>query len=122
MTPVKNLEIELESIRDLWSPKVIAQVNDQYVKLAKLKGEFTWHKHDSEDELFLLVKGELTIQYEGGRSVSLKQGDLHVVPKNTLHNPVAAEECWIVLIETVSTKHTGNVVSPVTKTIEQQLA
>ncbi len=115
-----NIEQQFADLHDLWSPRVIGRVNDQYVKIAKLKGEFTWHKHDDEDEMFLVVKGRLRIQFEDG-DVELGSGDFHIVPKGVRHNPVADEECWIMLIETVTTKHTGDVVSPLTRTIEQQL-
>lgn len=114
-----NLETELGAVSEYWSPRIVGQVNNQYVKVAKLKGEFTWHKHDDEDELFYVLKGNLKIQYEDGE-VNLGPGDLHVVPKNTMHNPVADEECWICLIETVTTKHTGDVVSPLTKSVAEQ--
>lgn len=115
-----NIEQQFEHVTEYWSPRVIARVNDQYVKVAKLKGEFTWHSHEDEDELFLVVKGRLRIQLETSE-VELGPGDFHVVPRGILHNPVAEEECWIMLIETVTTKHTGDVDSPLTKTIEQQL-
>lgn len=115
-----NLRREAERLTDYWSPRVVGEVNGQYVKVAKLKGEFVWHKHDDEDELFYIVKGRLTIQYEDG-AVTLNEGDFHVVPRATMHNPVAEEECWIALIEPVSTKHTGDVVTERTKSIEQQL-
>jgi mannose-6-phosphate isomerase-like protein (cupin superfamily) len=116
-----NVEQQFSRVTDLWSPKVIAQVNDQYVKVARLLGEFTWHKHDNEDELFLVIRGRLRIQLEAG-DVTLGPGDLHVVPRGTMHNPVAEEECWIVLVEPVSTLHTGGVSSPLTKSIAEQLA
>lgn len=115
-----NIEQQFERVNDLWSPIVIGQVNDQYVKIAKLKGEFTWHKHDDEDELFLVIKGRMRIQFEIGH-VELEAGDFHVVPRGLLHNPVADEECWVMLVETVTTRHTGDVESPLTKTIAQQL-
>lgn len=121
MNGVVNLEKAFEGVTEHWSPKVVGRVNDQYVKIAKVKGVFTWHKHDDEDELFYIVKGRLRIEYEDG-AVDLGPGDFHVVPKGTLHNPVAEEECWLALIETVTTKHTGDAVTPLTKTIEQQLA
>jgi mannose-6-phosphate isomerase-like protein (cupin superfamily) len=95
-------------------------VNDQFIKVAKLKGEFVWHKHDDEDELFYIVKGRLIIQYEDG-AVTLEEGDFHIVPKGVMHNPLAEQECWIALIEPVSTAHTGDVVTERTKTIEDQL-
>ena len=117
-----NFRKALEGVTEYWSPKVVGRVNDQYVKVAKLKGELAWHKHDDEDELFQVITGRLIIQLEGNEQVLLEPGDAFVVPKGTMHNPVAKEECGIVLIETVTTKHTGDVETPLTKTIEQQLA
>ena len=110
-----------EALQEYWSPKVVARVNDQYVKVAKLRGGLAWHSHEHEDELFYVLRGNLKIEYEGGRAVQLKAGSIHVVPKGVLHNPIAEEDCWIALIETVTTKHTGEVDTPLTKTIEQQL-
>ena len=121
MADVVNLDQAFAGVGELWSPRVVARVNDQYVKVAKVKGEFTWHKHDAEDELFQIVRGRLSIEYEDG-AVALGPGDLHVMPRGKLHRPVAEEECWLILVETVTTKHTGDVVSPLTKTIEEQLA
>ena len=115
-----NLFKELELVNEYWSPRVIGEVNDQYIKVAKLKGELTWHKHDDEDELFYVLRGRLVIEYERDRVV-LSEGDFHVVPKGAMHNPVADEECWIALIETVTTKHTGDVITDRTKSLEQQL-
>jgi mannose-6-phosphate isomerase-like protein (cupin superfamily) len=117
-----NLMQALASLQDYWSPRIVGQVNDQYVKVAKLKGELAWHKHDDEDELFLVMTGQLLIQLEGGREVRLGPGEFHVVPRGVRHNPVAEEECGIVLIETVTTRHTGDVVTARTRTIEEQLA
>jgi mannose-6-phosphate isomerase-like protein (cupin superfamily) len=117
-----DLEHAFATITEHWSPKVVAQVNDQYVKLAKVKGEFAWHNHAGEDELFYVVRGHLKIEYENDRVVNLAAGSIHVVPRGVLHKPVAEEECWIVLIETVTTKHTGEVETPFTKTLAQQLA
>jgi quercetin dioxygenase-like cupin family protein len=117
-----DLASAFAGIHEHWSPKVVAQVNDQYVKVAKVQGEFAWHSHDGEDELFYVVRGHLKIEYEHGRSVTLAPGSVHVVPRGTLHKPVADEECWIVLIETVTTKHTGDVETPFTKTLAQQLS
>ncbi len=115
-----NLLAELELVTDYWSPRIVGEVNDQYIKVAKLKGTLTWHKHDHEDELFYVLRGQLIIEYEDDRVV-LNEGDFHVVPKGTMHNPVAEAECWIVLIETVTTKHTGDVVIDKTRSVEQQL-
>lgn len=119
--PVINLLRAFQEINEYWSPKVVGRVNDQYVKVAKLKGQLAWHKHDLEDELFQIVKGQLLMQLEDGEVV-LKAGEVCVVPRGVMHNPVADEECWIVLVETVTTKHTGDVVTPLTKTIEEQLS
>lgn len=115
-----NLMTEVAIVDDYWSPRIVGEVNDQYVKVAKLKGTFTWHKHDSEDELFYVLKGQLVIEYENDRVV-LNEGDFHIVPRGTMHNPVADDECWIALIETVTTKHTGDVITDKTKSIEEQL-
>lgn len=116
-----DLDACFSSISEHWSPRVVAQVNDQYVKVAKVRGQLIWHNHETQDELFYVVKGHLRIEYEGGRTVDLPAGSMHVVPRGVMHNPVAERECWIVLIEPVDTLHTGNVYSPLTKTLEQQL-
>jgi mannose-6-phosphate isomerase-like protein (cupin superfamily) len=116
-----NFAAALKDVTEYWSPRVVGRVNDQYVKVAKLKGEFTWHKHADEDEMFLVVYGSLRIQFEDRPEVALHAGDFCIVPKNTMHNPVADEECGIALIETVSTLHTGDTPSPLAKSIEQQL-
>ncbi len=115
-----NLKHEAAALDDYWSPRVLGQVNDQYVKVAKLKGDLTWHKHDDEDELFLILDGALRIEYED-RVVELETGDFHIVPRGTLHNPVCEDECLIALIETVTTKHTGDKVTAKTKPIDAQL-
>jgi quercetin dioxygenase-like cupin family protein len=115
-----NLVNAFEAVTDYWSPKIIGKVNDQYVKIAKVKGELAWHKHDNEDELFQVVKGQLVIQLEGRDAVTLQSGEFFIVPKGIMHNPVANDECWIVLIETVTTEHTGDVQTALTKTIDQQ--
>jgi mannose-6-phosphate isomerase-like protein (cupin superfamily) len=117
-----NLVAAFEGMTKHWSPKVVGRVNDQYIKVAKLLGQLAWHKHDNEDELFQVVKGRLVIEFEDGHSAKLGPGEFCVVPKGVLHNPVADEECWIVLIETVTTKHTGDVVTERTRSIEEQLA
>lgn len=119
LTPV-DLDAQFAELTDFWSPRVIGRVNDQYVKIAKLQGEFVWHAHEQEDELFLVVRGQLRIQLEDG-IVELGPGQFAVVPRGVRHNPMAAEECWVMLVETVSTRHTGDVVTPRTRSIESQL-
>jgi mannose-6-phosphate isomerase-like protein (cupin superfamily) len=115
------LESQFEDLTEYWSPKVIGRVNDQYVKIAKLKGEFVWHAHEAEDELFFVVRGQLRIQLEDG-DVQLGPGQFVVMPRGVRHNPLAADECWVMLIETVTTQHTGDVVTPRTRSIAEQLS
>lgn len=115
-----NTEQSFESVTDYWSPKVIGEFNGQYIKIAKLKGEFVWHDHKNEDELFLIVKGELFIDFED-KTVHLKEGEGFIVPKATMHSPHCEEECWVMLIEPKETKHTGDVDTEQTKSIEEQL-
>lgn len=118
---VQDLEATFDQVTEHWSPKVIGQLNGQYVKIAKVLGEFVWHKHDDEDELFYIVKGRLQIEYED-HIADLEAGQFTIVPKGKMHRPVAKEECWLVLIEPIATKHTGGVESGLTQSIEQQLA
>lgn len=92
---------------DHWSPKIVGELNDAYVKLAKLKGEFIWHHHKDEDELFLVIKGELTIKLRGGE-ITLKEGEFVVVPKGTEHKPIAKREARVLFIEPKTTLNTGN--------------
>ena len=108
------------SLTELWSPRVIAEVDDAYVKVARVKGTFGWHSHEHEDELFLILAGHLRIEMENG-AVELAEGDVYVVPKGTRHNPVAAEECHVLLIERKSTQHTGDMVTEKTRSLEDQL-
>jgi mannose-6-phosphate isomerase-like protein (cupin superfamily) len=116
-----NIAAELERVTQHWTPRVIGEVNDQYLKVAKLKGEFVWHAHENEDELFLIVYGTLRIQLEGSPDVVLQPGEFYVVPKGVRHNPVAEEEVGIVLIETKTTLHTGDVVTERSVPIQRQL-
>ena len=119
---VTNIYQAAQSLKDDWAPRVVARVNECYVKVAKLSGQLAWHAHHDEDELFLVIRGRLTIEYEAEKSVSLNPGDVHVVSRGTLHNPVAEDDCLILLIEPVSTKHTGDVQTNHTRTIQEQLA
>jgi len=119
MKPV-NLEQACAGLEELWSPRVVARVGDHYVKVARVKGEFVWHAHDAEDELFLILKGVLRIHLEDGE-VALGPGDVYVIPAGVSHNPVADEEVWLALVEPVETKHTGSVVTDRTRSIEEQL-
>ena len=118
---VVNLEAAAGELKELWSPRVVGRVGDQYVKVAKVQGEFVWHAHEHEDELFLILRGSLRIQMEDGEVV-LNAGDVFIVPAGVRHNPVAEEECWLALIEPVGTEHTGDVVVDRTRSIEDQLS
>jgi mannose-6-phosphate isomerase-like protein (cupin superfamily) len=118
---VVGITAALDGVTEHWSPKVVGRVNDQYVKVAKLLGQLVWHAHDDEDEMFLVVSGNLRIQLEGRDEVRLGPGEFFVVPRGVRHNPIADEEVQIVLIETVTTAHTGSVVVEGTKSIEDQL-
>ena len=108
------------SLDELWSPRVIAEVDDAYVKVARVQGTFGWHAHDDEDELFYVLSGQLTIEMEAS-AVVLAAGDLYVVPKGVRHNPVAEHECHVMLVERKSTLHTGNTVTDKTRTLNEQL-
>jgi mannose-6-phosphate isomerase-like protein (cupin superfamily) len=108
------------ALTEFWSPRVVAEVDDAYVKVAKVKGSLTWHSHDSEDELFFILKGRLRIEMESG-AVELSEGEAFVVPKGVRHNPVAEEECHVMLIERKSTLHTGSEVTGKTRSIVDQL-
>ena len=114
-----NIERLFEEVKEYWSPKIITEVNEEYVKIAKIKGELVWHSHEHEDEMFYVVKGSFEMQMEN-ESVMLNKGDFYVVPKNVLHNPYAKAECWVMLIEKKETKHTGNIITPKTRSIEEQ--
>lgn len=113
-------EKSFESITDFWSPKVIVEFNGQYIKIAKLKGDFVWHDHKNEDELFLIIKGRLSIDFEA-KTIHLNAGDGYVIPKGTLHKPHCKDECWVMLIEPKETKHSGDIDAEYTKSIDEQL-
>ena len=109
-----NLEQSFEQVQEYWSPHIVAELNGQYLKIAKLKGEFVWHHHEAEDELFYVIKGSLEIQFRDGNK-SLNKGDCLCIPKGVEHRPVAKEEVWIALFEPKDTLNTGNVEGELTK-------
>lgn len=111
---VKNLHKALSGIDAYWSPAILASLNGQDVRIAKLKGEFPWHQHDKEDELFFVIKGHLLIDLEG-KTLELNEGELVVIPKGTQHRPRALEEVHILLFEPSSTLNTGNTNNEFTK-------
>jgi len=103
-----NLAQKFSLFNEYWSPRIAGELNDAYVKLAKLKGEFVWHHHVNEDELFLVVKGHLTIRLRG-QDIELAEGEFVIIPRGVEHLPVAAEEAHVVLLEPKSTLNTGNI-------------
>ncbi len=103
-----NLQQKFSKIHEYWSPKIAGELNDSYVKLVKLRGEFLWHHHEQEDELFLVVKGRLRMRFHD-RDVEVGEGEFIIVPKGVEHLPVADEEVHVVLLEPKTTLNTGNV-------------
>jgi len=101
-----NIQEKFTLFNDLWSPKIIGELNGQQVKLAKVKGNFVWHDHKEEDELFLIIKGILKIEFRD-RTIELKEGEMLVIPAGTEHRPLAEEEVHLLLFEPAATKHTG---------------
>ncbi|GJQ61296.1 MAG: cupin [Melioribacteraceae bacterium] len=109
-----NIKEKLRQIDEHWSPAIIGEINDYHIKVAKIKGEFVWHKHDDTDELFLVIEGNMKIALGDGE-VTLGKGDLYIVKKGIEHKPVAEKECHIVLFEPAGTVNTGNAESELTK-------
>jgi mannose-6-phosphate isomerase-like protein (cupin superfamily) len=113
MKPI-DVKSKFNLFDDHWNPRIIAELNGQQVKVAKIEGEFVWHDHKEEDELFFLVKGSLVMEFRD-KTVELKEGEMILVPRGVEHRPVAQGEAWIMLFEPASTKHTGEVKSEMTK-------
>ncbi|MEO6138414.1 MAG: cupin domain-containing protein [Luteimonas sp.] len=107
-------------LTELWSPRVVAELDDSFVKVAKVQGFLAWHCHEDEDELFYILKGSLAIEMEAG-TVVLREGEAFVVPKGVRHNPVAEQECLVMLIERKSTLHTGTQITGKTRSLAEQL-
>lgn len=114
-----NLAEKFAKFGDLWSPKLVGELNENYVKLAKGEGKLDWHSHENEDEFFLVVSGHLDIHLRG-QVISLDPGEFYVVPKGVEHRPVAIPGTEIVLIEPKDTKHTGDQQTDLTVAIEDQ--
>jgi mannose-6-phosphate isomerase-like protein (cupin superfamily) len=110
---VVNIQEKFNLFEDHWSPKKIGELNGQQILLAKIKGEFVFHKHDNEDELFLVKKGVLEMHLRD-EIITINEGEFYIVPKGVEHKPVAKEEVHILLFEPLSTKHTGDVVADIT--------
>ena len=105
-----NLAKKFSLFDELWSPKIVGELNGQQVKIAKIEGEFLWHHHENEDELFLVIKGKLTIKLRD-EDVRLEEGEFLIVPRGVDHKPVAQEEAHILMLEPAGTLNTGNVQS-----------
>ncbi len=103
-----NLAEKFSLFADHWSPKIVGELNDSYVKVVKLKGEFVWHHHEKEDEMFLVIKGKLLIRLRD-RDLWLQEGEFVIIPKGVEHLPVAEEEAHVLLLEPKTTLNTGNV-------------
>jgi len=103
-----NLAEKLSRFTQHWSPKIVGEVNESYVKLVKFKGEFVWHHHEREDELFLVVKGRFTIKVRE-KDLEVDEGEFIIIPRGVEHKPVAEEECCVLLLEPKTTLNTGNV-------------
>ena len=119
MADAVNLAERFSRFTDQWSPKIVGELNDSYIKLAKVQGEFVWHQHATEDEFFLVIKGRLLIRLRD-RDVLLNEGEFFVVPRGVEHLPIAAEEAHILLLEPKATLHTGDVDSARTVEVEAQ--
>ena len=115
-----NLEEKFSLFNEHWSPKVLGDLNGQQVKIAKVKGEFVWHDHADEEELFLIIKGSLKLVFEK-ETVVLNEGEILIIPRGVPHKPIAEEEVWLLLFEPASTKHTGEVKTPFTQNRQQRI-
>lgn len=116
-----NLKNHFKNIDAYFSPKIIGEVNDTYIKLVKIKGEeVPWHNHENEDELFYIIEGKLLFEIEDQESFTMNKGDLFVVKKGVHHRVSSEKECLIMLVEPKTTAHTGKVLSGITKSINEQ--
>jgi mannose-6-phosphate isomerase-like protein (cupin superfamily) len=102
-----NIALKFKLFNKHWSPKIVGTVNDSYIKLVKVKGEFVWHDHKAEDELFLVMKGRLTVKTRD-RDVDLQEGEFVVIPRGVEHKPVAGDEAYVMLVERNTTINTGD--------------
>lgn len=114
-----RFEEKFAQIDDYWSPRIVGELNGQYIKIAKFLGEFVWHSHAAEDEFFQVIKGSFTLHRRDG-SVTLNAGDCYIVPRGVEHKPEATEEAWVMMFEPKSTEHTGGTATDLTVEREQQ--
>ena len=116
-----NLRNELARIKQSFSPRIIGEVNNEFVKLAKIEGDkVPWHSHEGEDELFYIISGSLNMEIRDQEGIIMKAGDMIIVPRGTEHRVSSKEECCILLVEGKTTKHTGDQITEITKSIEEQ--
>jgi mannose-6-phosphate isomerase-like protein (cupin superfamily) len=108
MIQVINLAQKFDLFDEQWQPKIVGELNDSYVKIARVQGEFIWHHHENEDELFYVVKGTLILKLRE-RDLTLREGEFAIIPRGVEHMPVASEEVWIMMLEPKTTSNTGNV-------------
>lgn len=109
-----TLQEKLNQFSDYWNPRIVGELNNQLVKLAKFKGEFVWHQHEHEDEMFMVLKGSFYMHFRD-KIIEIQENDFIIVPRGTEHKPVAAEEVHVLLFEPASTLNTGNVINEFTK-------
>lgn len=118
-----NINTILTTIKEYFAPKIIGEVNDVYVKVAKIKGnDLPWHNHKTEDEFFYILEGQLLMEVEGKESFIMNQGDFYIIKRGVNHRVSSNTECKIMLIENKSTAHTGEVKSKITKSIDEQFS
>ena len=120
MSRVVSPKSVAQSLTEHWSPVVVGGVDDSYIKVAKVQGSLAWHSHEHEDEVFYILKGSLKIEIENSSTVELDEGQMYVVPKGVRHNPIAEEECHILLIERKTTRHTGDDISENTSSVRMR--
>ncbi len=117
-----NINDVFDNINEYFSPKVVGEVNDVYIKVAKIKGDkIPWHNHKNEDEMFYVIEGELLFEDAIDGNFTMRKGDMHIVKRGVDHRVSAMQECKIMLVENKKTAHTGDVTSDITKSIDQQL-
>ena len=120
MSKVINIQEKLHLFTDQWSPKRIGKLNGQQILLAKIQGEFVFHKHDNEDELFMVIQGQLKLELKD-QTVTVNPGEFYIVPKGVEHKPIAEEETHLLLFEPLSTRHTGDVMADITVETYQEI-
>ncbi|MBQ4841340.1 MULTISPECIES: cupin domain-containing protein [Bacillus] len=115
-----NVQEKFLQINDYWNPRISGELNDSYIKMVKIKGEFIWHHHDDEDEMFFVCKGKLVIRFRDSE-IALNEGEFIVIPKGIEHQPIAEEEVHLLLIEPKTTLNTGNVINERTVSIPERI-